>query len=139
MAGRETFYCYACLRGHETDSAIGRSHARFDIDADASTSAVQSHIREFYLQTKGVQAAFRILGFEGVRIHPPRFGGGWPPREEIERRYRGLVKRSHPDAGGNPEKFRRVQWAIEILRRYRPPEEYRSDAGAGDPAEFSES
>src|SRR6267143_756637 len=86
MAGRETYYCYACLHRHEADSAIGRSHARFDIEADASTSALQSHIREFYLQTRGVQAALRILGIEGVRIHPPRFGRGWPPKEEVERR-----------------------------------------------------
>src|SRR5207249_1941075 len=120
MAGRETFYCYVCLRRHDTGSGIGRGHARFDIEADASTSAVQSHIREFYLQTKGVQAAFQILGFEG----------GWPTQEEIEKRYRDRVKRAHPDAGGDPEEFRRVQWAIEVLRRYRPPEEYRSDGPA---------
>jgi hypothetical protein len=122
MAGRETFYCFACLRRHGTGSAIGRSHGRYDIEADASTTAVQAHIREFYLQTKGVQAALRILGFEGVRIHPPRFGRGWPPREEIERRYRGLAKRHHPDAGGDSEEFRRIQWAVEVLRRYRPTE-----------------
>jgi len=133
MAGRETFYCYACLRRHATGSAIGRSHARFDIEADASTSALQSHIREFYLQTRGVQAALRILGIDGVRIHPPRFGKGWPPKDEVERRYRDLVKRAHPDAGGDPEEFRRIQWAIEILRRYRPPEEYRVDEGPPDP------
>ena len=122
MARPETFYCYACLGRHAKGSALGRSHARFDIESDASTSAVQAHIREFYLQTKGVQAALRILGFEGVRIHPPRFGRGWPPREDVERRYRGLVKRHHPDAGGDPEEFRRIQWAVEVLRRYRPPE-----------------
>ena len=129
MAGRETFYCYAYLHRHAKASAIGRGHARFDIEADASTSALQSHIREFYLQTRGVQAALRILGIEGVRIHPPRFGRGWPPKEEVERRYRDLVKHAHPDAGGDPEEFRRIQWAIEILRRYRPPEEYRMDDG----------
>src|SRR3989454_12328660 len=129
MAGRETFFCYVCNRRHEAASATGRSHARYDIDADASTSAVQAHIREFYLQTKGVQAALRILGFEGVRIHPPRFGRGWPPREDVERRYRGLVKRHHPDAGGDPEEFRRIQWAVEVLRRDRPPEEDRADGG----------
>jgi len=132
MAGRETYYCYVCLHRHEADSAIGRSHARFDIEADASTSALQSHIREFYLQTRGVQAALRILGIEGVRIHPPRFGRGWPPKEEVERRYRDLVKRAHPDAGGDPEEFRRIQWAIEILRRYRPPEEYRTAVDGRD-------
>jgi len=131
MAGRETFYCYVCLHRHDSGSAIGRGHARFDIEADASTSAVQSHIREFYLQTKGVHAAFQILGFEGVRIHPPRFGRGWPSRDEVEKRYRDRVKRAHPDAGGDPEEFRRVQWAIEVLRRYRPPEEYRADPPAG--------
>jgi len=95
MAAPDTYFCYACLRRHQTASVTGRGHRRFDIDADASTSAVQAHIREFDLQTKGVDAAFRILGFRGVEIHPPR--------------------------------FRRVQWAVEVLRRYRPPEEYRAD------------
>ncbi len=127
MAAPDTYFCYACLRRHQTASVTGRGHRRFDIDADASTSAVQAHIREFDLQTKGVDAAFRILGFRGVEIHPPRFGRGWPPREEVERRYRKLVKRHHPDAGRDPEAFRRVQWAVEVLRRYRPPEEYRAD------------
>ena len=130
MAGRETFYCYVCLHRHETGSSIGRSHARFDIEADASTSALQSNLREFYLQTRGVQAALRILGFEGVRIHPPRFGGGWPSREDVEARYRTLVKRAHPDAGGDPQEFRRIQWAVEVLRKYRPPEEYRTDGAS---------
>ena len=122
MAGRETFFCYVCNRRHEAASATGRSHARYDIDADASTSAVQAHIREFYLQTKGVQAALRILGFADVRIHPPRFGSGWPQREEVEHRFRALVKRHHPDAGGDADEFRRIHWAVEILRRYRPRE-----------------
>src|SRR2546428_10277477 len=98
MAGRETFYCYACLRRHATGSAIGRSHARFDIEADASTSALQSHIREFYLQTRGVQAALRILGIEGVRIHPPRFGKSWPPKDEVERRCPGPLNHAQPAA-----------------------------------------
>src|SRR2546427_455330 len=86
MAGREMYSCYACLHRHETGSATGREHARFDIEADTSTSAMQSHILEFYLQTRGVQAALRILGIEGVRIHPPRFGKGWPAWNEVERR-----------------------------------------------------
>ncbi|HLE46158.1 MAG TPA: hypothetical protein VI915_04135, partial [Thermoplasmata archaeon] len=90
-------------------------------------SPVQSRIREFYLQTRGVQAALAILGFEGVRIQPPRFGRGWPARSEIEARFRALAKRHHPDAGGDPDEFRRVQWAVEVLRRYRPPDEYRAD------------
>jgi len=122
MAGRETFFCYACNHRHEASSTTGRSHARYDIEADASTTPVQAHIREFYLQTKGVQAALQILGFEGIQIHPPRFGRGWPPRIEVERRYRALAKHHHPDAGGDPEAFRRIQWAVEILRRYRPTE-----------------
>lgn len=121
-----TFYCYACLRSHEKDSEIGRDHRRYDIDADAATSMAQAHLREFYLQTKGIAAALTILGFEGVRIHPPRFGQGWPTREAIERRFRDLVRRHHPDAGGDPDEFRRIRWAIGVLRRYRPPDEYRA-------------
>ena len=122
--GRYT--CYVCLRTHKKESGIGRDHARYDIDADASTSAAQALLREFYLQTKGIAAALKILGFEGVRIHPPRFGEGWPSKDAIEKRFRALVRRHHPDAGGDPDEFRRIRWAVEILRKYRPPEEYRA-------------
>ena len=68
-----------------------------------------------------MQVALATLGFERVRIHPPRFGRGWPARAKIESRFRALAKRYHPDAGGDPDEFRRVQWAVEVLRRYRPP------------------
>ena len=120
MGGRDAFFCYACLRRHSPESAIGRDHARYDIDADASQSALQSDLREFYLQTVGIHAALRILGFEDVRIEPPQFGRGWPDRGALEARYRALARRLHPDIGGDPEEFRRVQWAIEVLRKYRP-------------------
>ncbi|HYT17747.1 MAG TPA: hypothetical protein VEO18_05800, partial [Thermoplasmata archaeon] len=68
------------------------------------------------------EAAFRILGFEDVRVHPPRFGRGWPSRAAIEGAYRERARRHHPDAGGDPREFRKLQWAIEVLRRYRPPD-----------------
>jgi len=122
---RETYYCFACLRRHEKDSAVGRSHERYDIEAEVSTSATQGHLREFYLQTKGIVAALQILGFENVRIRPARFGKGWPSKQAIERRFRVLVRRHHPDAGGDPEEFRKIEWAVEVLRKYRPPDEYR--------------
>ncbi len=126
MDRNETYYCFACLRRHEKDSAVGRSHERYDIEADASTSATQGHLREFYLQTKGIVAALQILGFENVRIRPARFGKGWPSKQAIERRFRVLVRRHHPDAGGDPEEFRKIEWAVEVLRKYRPPDEYHS-------------
>ena len=34
----------------------------------------------------------------------------------------GQALKHHPDAGGDPHEFRKVQWAIEVLRRYRPPD-----------------
>jgi len=123
VAPPPTFFCYACVRRHERDSAIGGRHARYDIEADAAQSPAQSHLREFYLQTIGIAAALQILGFDGVRIEPARFGRGWPDRAAVEARYRALAKRSHPDVGGDPEEFRKVQWAIEVVRRYRPPDD----------------
>ena len=117
---QDAFFCYACLHRHDRDSAVGREHARYNIDADASQTALQSDLREFYLQTLGIRAAFRILGFGDIRIEPPRFGRGWPARVAIEARYRALAKRLHPDVGGDPEEFRKVQWAIDVLRKYRP-------------------
>lgn len=130
MAAVPTYFCYACLRRHGRESAVGRDHARYDIDADASESALQADLREFYLQTKGISAALRILGFEDVRIEPPRFGRGWPTEEAIDARYRALARRTHPDAGGDPDEFRKVRWAVEVLRKYRPGAE-RAGSHAG--------
>ncbi len=116
------FYCFACDRDHRADSAIGANHRRYSIEGGHDAGGIFDDLREFYLQTKGIAAAFRILGFESVRIHPPRFGRGWPPREAIEKAFRLRARRLHPDVGGNPEEFRKVQWAVETLRRYRPRE-----------------
>jgi hypothetical protein len=40
--------------------------------------------------------------------------------EEIQRAYRGKVKRTHPDRGGAAGDFRAVTNAVEVLRRLRP-------------------
>lgn len=118
MADR--FYCFACDRDHRADSTIGASHRRYSIEGGHETGGIFDDLREFYLQTKGIDAAFRILGFASLRIQPPRFGHGWPPRETIEKAYRDRIRRLHPDVGGDPQEFRKVRWAVETLRRYRP-------------------
>ena len=41
------------------------------------------------------------------------------PLEVCEAAYRVLVKRAHPDAGGDPATFRRLTAAIETLRKRR--------------------
>ncbi len=120
MAAGSSYFCYACIRRHEPDSVVGRDHARYNINADASQTPLQADLREFYLQTKGIRAALRILGFEDARIEPPRFGHGWPTPEAIDARYRVLARQLHPDVGGDPDEFRKVQWAVEVLRKYRP-------------------
>ena len=120
MADR--FFCFACGRDHRIGSDIARDHKRYSIEGGHESGGIFSDLREFYLQTKGIAAAFRILGFENVRVHPPRFGRGWPSPAAIEKAYRVQAKRHHPDAGGDPHEFRKVQWAIEVLRRYRPPD-----------------
>ena len=116
----ERFFCFACGRDHRAGSAVGEDHRRYSIEGGQDRGALFDDLREFYLQTKGIDAAFRILGFESVRIHPPRFGRGWPSQDAVERAYRERVKRLHPDAGGDPREFRKAQWAVEVLRRYRP-------------------
>lgn len=118
----ERFFCFACGRDHRPGSTIARDHKRYSIEGGHESGGIFSDLREFYLQTKGIETAFRLLGFEGVRIHPPRFGRGWPSRGAIESAYRERARRLHPDAGGSPHEFRKVQWAIEVLRRYRPPD-----------------
>ncbi len=118
MADR--FFCFACGRDHHADSALGEGHRRYSIEGGHESGGVFDDLREFYLQTKGIDAAFRILGFETVQIHPPRFGRGWPSRESVEKAFRRKAKEHHPDAGGDPREFRKIQWAVELLRRYRP-------------------
>ena len=116
----DRYFCFACGRAHRSGTAIAKGHKRYSIEGGHESGGVFTDLREFFLQTKGIEAAFRILGFEDVRIHPPRFGRGWPSRAAIEKAYRQRAKRAHPDAGGDPHEFRKVQWAIEVLRRYRP-------------------
>jgi hypothetical protein len=43
--------------------------------------------------------------------------GGRPSLEDAEASYRALVKKHHPDAGGNQEQFLRIQKAVEDARR----------------------
>jgi len=118
----DRFFCFACGRDHRAGSDIARDHKRYSIEGGHESGGIFSDLREFYLQTKGIAAAFRILGFENVRVHPPRFGRGWPSPAAIERAYRVQARQHHPDTGGDPHEFRKVQWAIEVLRRYRPPD-----------------
>jgi len=113
-------FCVACDRDHRTDSAVGANHRRYSIEGGHESGGIFDDLREFYLQTKGIETAFRILGFDAVRIHPPRFGRGWPSREAVERAFRQRARQHHPDAGGDSDEFRKVQWAVEVLRRYRP-------------------
>jgi len=118
----ERYFCFACGRDHRIGSTIARDHKRYSIEGGHESGGIFSDLREFYLQTKGIETAFRILGFASVRIHPPRFGRGWPSEAAIERAYRERAKRNHPDVGGDPREFLKIRWAIEILRRYRPPD-----------------
>lgn len=118
----DRYYCFECERDHRAGTDIGRSHKRYSIEGGHESGGLFTDLREFYLQTKGIETAFHLLGFTDIRIHPPRFGRGWPPRTAIEGAYRERAKRLHPDVGGDAREFLKVRWAIEILRRYRPPD-----------------
>ena len=39
------------------------------------------------------------------------------PLDVAEAAYRALAKKAHPDAGGDPERFRRLTEAIEWIRK----------------------
>jgi hypothetical protein len=119
VAGR--FFCFACGRDHRLESSIGRDHRRYSIEGGYDRGGIFENLREFYVQTKGIATALRVLGFDAVRIHPPRFGRGWPSEAAIEKAYRERAKRLHPDVGGDAHEFRKLRWAVEVLRRYRPP------------------
>src|SRR5437879_3226727 len=102
----ERFFCFACGRDHRTGTAIARDHKRYSIEGGHESGGIFSDLREFYLQTKGIDAAFRILGFEGVRVHPPRFGRGWPSRAAIRSDYRVQALMHHAAACGDPHVYR---------------------------------
>jgi len=116
----DRFFCFACGRDHRPDSLIGRGHKRYSIEGGHETGGVFSDLREFYVQTKGIDAALAILGFEAVRIRPHRFGRDWPSEPQIERAFQERAKTAHPDRGGESHEFRKLRWAVEVLRRYRP-------------------
>lgn len=118
----DVFFCFACGHDHRTDSAVGRDHRRYGTEGARDRGGLFTDLREFYVQTKGIDAAFAILGFQDVKVRPHRFGRGWPSRDSVERAYRERAKTLHPDHGGDPREFRKVRWAVEVLRRYRPPD-----------------
>lgn len=57
--------------------------------------------------------------------NPSRPAGPWgvlhlapgAPLDVAEAAYRALAKKAHPDAGGDPERFRRLTEAIEWIRK----------------------
>lgn len=120
MVPGDAYFCFACARDHRPTSAVGRDHRRYGIEGGHETGGLFRDLREFYVQTKGIRTALRILGFD-ADIVPPRFGRGWPSPEAVEKAFRERARRAHPDAGGDPREFRKVEWAVEVLRRYRPP------------------
>src|SRR3972149_6853335 len=119
MADR--FFCFACGRDHRGGTAIAKDHKRYSIEGGHESGGIFSDLREFYLQTKGIAAALRILGFEDVRVHPPRFGRGWPSLAAIETAYRRRARTFHPDIGGDPHEVWEGQGAIGGLRGDSPP------------------
>ena len=76
----------------------------------------------------------------GVGPSPALTALGLPPTanlEEVERAYRELAKRVHPDRGGNVEQFKRLQALYEQAKRQAkrpasPVQEPRPTATAGD-------
>ena len=98
-------------------------------DAESSLPAEHDPLRDYYLdlgQLKDLErsdveamldrfwqmyscyenrdAALAVLGLEGNEN-----------REEVTQRYRQLVRKHHPDRGGDPERFRQVKEAAEQL------------------------
>jgi DnaJ domain len=53
----------------------------------------------------------------------------WATREEIERLYKGLARRHHPDRGGDEERMKSINEAYRVLRDEVSREAY--DAGRG--------
>src|SRR2546423_15479781 len=75
----DRFFCFACGRDHRVGGDIARDHKRYSIEGGHESGGIFSDLREFYLQTKGIPAAFRLLGLANSRGPPPRFRRGWAP------------------------------------------------------------
>jgi len=85
-----------------------------DLDNLAATSAedVKQMLNGFwerYLAGEGREEALQSLGLEEP-----------VDRQAIERRYRELAAKHHPDRGGDAEKQSEINKAIKILRQYYP-------------------
>lgn len=57
---------------------------------------------------KEVPSFFRFLGFDDIPTEP----------EEVRTRYKTLTKQMHPDTGGDPEDFKKLQRAAEQGMKY---------------------
>ncbi len=87
-----------------------------------------------------------MSGSRGERDHYATLGAGRDEaREEIERRYKRLARRLHPDRGGDEEEMKALNEAWGVLgdeaarraydaRRPRPPRAYRAHTPSSSPA-----
>ncbi|CAM2064994.1 J domain-containing protein [Sulfidibacter corallicola] len=73
------------------------------VDRDTVRRMIQAFWKRYHV-TLGREEALEVFGL-------PRFAGP----AEIKRRYRELVRRTHPDMGGDPDEFRRVMSAAGAL------------------------
>ncbi|MEM7181990.1 MAG: DNA-J related domain-containing protein [Spirochaetota bacterium] len=69
---------------------------------------VEELLKSFWMQWKSYQERNPSLQVLGLPEDAST--------EEIEKRYRILVKKHHPDKGGNPETFQKIQTAMEHIR-----------------------
>lgn len=89
------------------DESLRQYYLDLDQLKDLARSDVEAMLDRFwqmYSCFENRDAALAVFGLDGDA-----------DRQEIKQRYRQLVRRHHPDRGGDPERFRQVQEAAEQL------------------------
>lgn len=97
------------LAGYTSDAEL-RSYyldiSQLEAATEGSVNTLLNQFWECYIAADESNEALQLFELE----HPVT-------QKDIKQRYRTLAMKHHPDRGGNPEKFQRVNWAFGVLQR----------------------
>ncbi len=99
----------SCLTHYTNDAALRNYYLDFSQLEAATEVSVKKLLNQFwehYIATDESVTALNVFSL----THPVSY-------KEIKQRYRVLAMQTHPDKGGDPEAFQKVNWAFGVLQR----------------------
>lgn len=97
------------LTGYAADTELRDYYldtSQLEAASEESVNAMLNQFWEHYIATDESSEALQFFSLE----HPTT-------QKEIKQRYRTLAMEHHPDRGGKPEIFQKVNWAFGVLQR----------------------